>query len=60
MPKVEHFTCILMGNINDNNEFEYYYYNDMAEGDIIKKTDTFENILKSYKIYLILYRQLSE
>ena len=60
MPKVDHFTCILMGNINDNNEFEYYYYNDMAEGDIIKKTDTFENILKSYKIYLILYRQLSE
>ena len=32
----------------------------MAEGDITKKIDTFENILKSYKIYLILYRQLSE
>ena len=46
MPKVDHFTWILMGNINDNNEFEYYYYNDMAEGDIIKKTDTFENRLK--------------
>ena len=35
-----------MGNINDNNEFEYYYYNGMEEGDIIKKTDTFENRLK--------------
>ena len=58
MPKSDHFTSILMGNINDNNEYEYYYYNDMEEGIILKRTDTFENILKNYKIHLILYKHL--
>ena len=58
MPQSDHFTSILMGNINDNNEYEYYYYNDMEEGIILKRTDTFENILKNYKIHLILYKHL--
>ena len=59
MPQSDHFTSILMGNINDNNEYEYYYYyNDMEEGVIMKRTDTFENILKNYKIHLILYKHL--
>ena len=60
MPEINHFTSILMGNINDNNEFEYYYYNDMNGGNVIKKTDTFENIVKTYKIHLIIYRHLSQ
>ena len=37
MPKINHFTSILIGNINDNNEYEYYYYDDLEEGEIIKK-----------------------
>ena len=28
-----------MDNTNDNNEFEYYYYNDMNWGNIIKRID---------------------
>ena len=47
MPQINHFTSILMATINDNNEYEYYYYNDMEEGLIMKRTDTFEKILKS-------------
>ena len=38
MPKINHFTSIMIGNINDNNEYEYYYYDDLDEGKIIKKS----------------------
>ena len=60
MPKINHFTSILIGNINDNNEYEYYYNDDLDEGKIIKKVDTFENILKNYKINLIVYRHFKQ
>ena len=59
MPKINHFTSIMIGNINDNNEYEYYYY-DLDEGKIIKKVDEFENILQNYKNYLIVYRHLKQ
>ena len=60
MDQSDHFTSILMGNINDNNEYEYYYYNDMEGGIIMKKINKFENILKNYKIHLILYKHLKQ
>ena len=60
IPQENHFTSILLGNINDNEEYEYFYYNDMDEGNVIRITDKFENILKSYKIYLVIYRLLLE
>ena len=31
MPKINHFTTILIGNINDNNEYEYYCYDILEE-----------------------------
>lgn len=34
--------------------------NDLDERKIIKKVDTFENILKNYKIHLIVYRHLKQ
>ena len=37
MPKINNFTSILIGNINDNNEYEYYYYDDLEKGEVIKK-----------------------
>ena len=60
MPKIDHFTSILLGNINDNDEYEYYYYNGIEKGNVIKETDTIENILKNYKIHLCIFRQLIE
>ena len=50
----------MIGNIHDNNEYEYYYYDDLDEGKIIKKVDTFENLLQNYKIHLIVYRHLKQ
>ena len=60
MPQENHFTSILLGNISDNEEYEYFYYNDMDEGNVMRKTDKFENILKSYKICLVIYILLLE
>ena len=36
------------------------YYADLEKGEVIKKIDTFENILKNYKIHLIVYRHLKQ
>ena len=60
MPSIIHFTIILTNNINDNNEYMHYYYNDMEDGKIIEKIDTFKEILKMHKIYPILFRHLQE
>ena len=49
-----HFTSIILSNINDNNEYDCFYYNDMKNNEkVIKIHDTFEKILKSYIIYIM-------
>ena len=42
MPKEIILFCILLGNINDNEEYDYFYCNNMGEGNVIKKFDKFE------------------
>ena len=46
MPKIDHFTSILLGNINDNDKYEYYYYNDMEKGNVIKNRYIWKYIKK--------------
>ena len=61
MPLNNLFIIILLSNINDNNQYDYFYYNDMDNnGKVIIKTDSLENIFKTYKIYIILYKLLKD
>ena len=43
MPCSNHYTAILIYNINNNSFSDYYYYDGIHNGEIIKKQDTLKN-----------------
>lgn len=59
MPCSNHYTTIIIYNINNNSLYDYYF-DGIQIGEIIKKQDTLKNLLFNYNIYMVIYHKISD
>ena len=59
MPCNNHYTGIIIYNINNNSLYDYYY-DGIHNGEIIKKQDTLKILLFNYNIYMVIYHKISD